>query len=358
VTKLHFCVLLGIALVLTACSSGTGSKGGYKIALVPDMAGQHGIFSINSNQTGGKLLTTDETAQLRPYSWAPDGRKIAYFSSRKEDSAITQKYHLPLHFPLHAMDSGGGNDRRLLDVPVHTFQWAPDGRRMLYVSAYEDPGRDDPDVQKGLKAPMSAAYLLDLETRVSRRVTDLGQNCHGSWSPDGRRLAFSFGDAQASDIYTATVDGKHTRRLTDTHTINIKPVWSPDGKRIAYISFVTQEKAIVGEAYVIEADGTSRRKISDVNPYEVSWSVDGKHLLLQSIKGITIASVDGSGTIGLRNTVLKPQDTVFTPDGRGVMFRSNHEGPWYLYMVDLNGDNIRRISGNLSASMFSLSPLK
>jgi TolB protein len=350
-------ILPCLAIVLAACSPAAHKSEEYKIALVPDMVGQHGIFALNSDGTGGRLLTPDATAQLRPYSWSPDGRKIAFFATRKDDLQILQKYRMPLHFPLYLMDASGGNQRRLLDFPVSSFAWSPDSRHFIYASAYEDPAHDDADVLKRTKAPMSALYLLDLETGKQKRVTGFGQNCYGSWAPDGLRLALSFGDAQGSDIFVASLDGKHTRRISDSPGINIKPVWSPDGKRIAYLSFVSQPNGMMADACIIESDGSNRRQIRDVNPYEVSWSVDGRSLLLQSLNGITLASVNGKIILDLRNKVIQPQDAIFTPDGKGVMFRSNHEGHWYLYIVDLNGANIRRMSGSLSASMFCLSPL-
>jgi Tol biopolymer transport system component len=356
VTKLHTYTLLCLAVFLAACSSARKS-GEYKIALVPDMVGQHGIFVINSDRTGGRLLTPDATAQLRPSSWSPDGKKIAFFATRVEDSEILRKYRIPIHYPLYVMDTGGGNQRRLLDFPVSNFEWSPDSHQLLYVSAYEDPAHDDPDVVKGLRAPMSAVYLLDLQSGAQKRVTGFGQNCSGSWSPDGVNLALSFGDAKSSDIYVASLDGKHTRRVSDSPGINTKPVWSPDGKRIAYISLALQDTGIVADACVVESDGTNKKQIRGVNPYEVSWSVDGRSLLLQSTNGITLASADGNVVVDLKNKVIQPQDAVFTPDGKDVMFRSNHEGHWYLYVVDVKGANVRRISGSLSSSMFCLSPV-
>jgi TolB protein len=255
------------------------------------------------------------------------------------------------------MDATGGSQRRLLNFPVSSFAWSPDCRQLLYVSAYEDPAHNDPDILSGRKAPMSAVYLLELETGAQKRVTGFGQNCSGSWSPDGTQLALSFGDAQSSDIYVASLDGKHTRRVSDSPGINMKPAWSPDGKRIAYVSFAFQDAGVKQDAFIVQPDGTNKKQIQGVNPYGVSWSVDGRFLLLQSIDGITVASADGNTIVDLRNRVVQPQDAVFTPDGKEVMFRSNHEGPWHLYVVDMNGANIRRITGNLSSSTFCLSPV-
>ena len=75
-------------------------------------------------------------------------------------------------------------------------------------------------------------------------------------------------------------------------------------------------------------------------------------------EGLSLAYPNENRTVWLTSGVVQPRDAVFTPDGREVMFRSNHEGDWYLYVVDLNGGNLRKISGRLSAATFCLSPLK
>jgi Tol biopolymer transport system component len=345
-----------LLLAFSACATGDRDSGDYRIAFVPDLSGQHGIFALNSDRTGGRLLTPEASAQLRASSWSPDGKKIAFFASRDEDADIRAKYRTPYQFPLYVMNAAGGNLKRLLDFPVSSFAWSPDSRKMLFVSAYEDPARNDEEIVKGFKNPLSAVYILDLDTGTQQRVTGFGQNCYGSWSPDGTMLALSFGDAQSSDIYTSSLDGKHTFRIVEKTGINVKPVWSPDGKRIAYVCFIPKPGGMTSEAWVVDAGSASRRPIGKVDPYEVFWSVNGRYVLLRTTKGFVLASPDRDGVIEMKNQVIEPQDALFTPDGKEVMFRSNHEGPWYIYAVGLDGANIRRISGNLSAASFCLSP--
>jgi Tol biopolymer transport system component len=325
---------------------------------VPARSGQHGIFVMNSDRTGGKLLTPEMSAQIRASSWSPDGKKIAFFAAYPEDSGILAKYRMPFHNPLHEMNTAGGNRRRLLDFPVSSFKWSPDSQQLLFISAYEDPEHDDPAVLKGTKRLMSAVYVLRLRTGEQRRMTSFGYNCSGSWSPDGTQLVLSFGTEQSSDIYTVSLDGKHTRRLTDSQSIKTKTAWSPNGKAIVYISSVAPggEDQAAG-VYVIDAMGTARKSAFDGMASEVAWSPDGNFLLIQSAGGLILTDADGRRKINLLPGLDRPLDAVFTPDGREVMFRSNHEGQWNLYTVDLNGANLRRMTGNLSASMFCLSPL-
>ncbi len=349
-----------VPCLLVACiaCSPSSEVGDYKIALVPARSGQHGIFVMNSDTTGGKLLTPDTSAQLRVSSWSPDAKKIAFFAARPNDSDILAKFRTPFHYPLYLMDAAGGNQKRLLDFPVSSFEWSPDSQQLLFISAYEDPNHNDPAVLRGKKAPLSAIYVLNLRTGEQKRLTSFGQNCSGSWSLDGKYLALSFGTEQNSDIYTVSLDGKHTRRLTDSQAsqaINTRPVWAPDGKAIAFLSMSYADQT--AGVYVTDALGTSKKRVSDMPVSRVAWSPDGKLLLLQTASGISLTDVDGKRTISLAPGIGRPLEATFTPDGREVMFRSNHEGDWNIYAVDLSGTHLRRITGRLSASMFCLSPM-
>jgi Tol biopolymer transport system component len=350
--------MLLLLFAMSACSSASHKTGDYKIALVPSRTGQHGIFLMNADTTGGKLLTPEITAQLRTFSWSPDRKKIAYFAASPQDQDIISKYRTPSHFPLYVMDSGGGGQRRLFPFPVSSFKWSPDSSRLLYISAYEDPERNDPAVVRGTRAPMSAIYLFYLRTGEHQRLTSFGQNCSGDWSPDGSHLALSYGTDKNSDVYNIDLKAKQTRRLIDSPGMNIKPAWSPDGRSIAYISVAASGPAgEPGGVYVIKPDGSGKRRVSDVDAYEADWSPDGGSLLVHTAGDIYLASADGKKFVGLTHGLGRPLDATFTPDGSEVMFRSNHEGEWHLYAVDLQGTKMRRISGRLTASAFCLSPL-
>lgn len=340
-----------------ACSSPSGRMGDYKIALVPSRSGQHGIFVMNSDTTGGKLLTSDASVQLLPSSWSPDGAKIAFFASRPEDLDILSEYPIPRHHLLYEMDAAGNNQKRLLDFPISAFEWSPDGQKLLYVSAYEDPEHDDLAVRRGAKTPMSAIYILDMQTGNQRRLTAFGQHCSGSWSPDGSYLALSFGTEKNSNIFTSSPDGKNVRRLTDSQAISLRPKWSPDGKSLAFVSIASQGGAAdTPGVYLIDSAGSNIRRVSDTEAFRASWSPDGKSLLLQSATGLVLMDLENKRTVDLAPRIGRPLDGAFTPDGREVMFRSNHEGTWHLYAMGLNGKDVRRLTGRLTASSFCLSP--
>ena len=95
-----------------------------------------------------------------------------------------------------------------------------------------------------------------------------------SWSPDGKRIAFSVdrkGNFANYEIYLMDVDGKNQHRLTENRKNDESPSWSPDGKRIAFST--DREEARSKEIYVMDADGTNPRNLTKnhQNDFSSAW---------------------------------------------------------------------------------------
>ncbi|HSQ41198.1 MAG TPA: hypothetical protein VLM37_02835 [Fibrobacteraceae bacterium] len=56
------------------------------------------------------------------------------------------------------------------------------------------------------------------------------------WSPDGRRIAFSFFDGLYRKVAVVDADGKNLRVIADGPWDNRDPTWAPDGKSLVYSS--------------------------------------------------------------------------------------------------------------------------
>ncbi len=352
-----FCYLL---LFCAGCSQSPGGSEGFKIAFVPSTPGQYGIFSMNSDTTGSKILTADKMAQLRFASWSPDGKKIAFYTVRSQDEDILKKYRMINEYLLYVMDATGENQKRLLDFPVMDFGWAPDSRHLFFISAYESPDRSAPEVMNGTKNALAFVYVLDLQTGTMARLPGSGRNCSASWSPDGTRLAVGFGIGENCGIYLMSPDGGRSEPLTDGATIDFRPAWSPDGKTIAYIAYPkTEADAKDSGVFVIAADGAGKRRVDEETVSYVMWSLDGSMLLLQSADTARLIDPNGrkqillSPAAGLRRIV----NAIFTPDDKRVMFCSNDSGAWNIYSIGLDGQNRRTITGRTNSSNFCLSPL-
>jgi TolB protein len=165
-------------------------------------------------------------------SFSPDGRRIAF--TRVERSAA------PPGAGLFTVDRAGRHVRPLLSDRIDlSADWSPDGRTIAF-SRLTSPDR-----------PLAEAtlYLADADGTHLRQLS--AKPVHGlspSWSPDGNRLAFvSFADGNdppcdaascppSGELYVVRVDGSGLRRLTRSRADDEHPSWSPDGRRIAFSS--------------------------------------------------------------------------------------------------------------------------
>jgi Tol biopolymer transport system component len=347
-------------LLCAGCSQPPGGSDGFKIAFVPSTPGQYGVFSMNSDTTGSKILIADKMAQVRFASWSPEGMKIAFYTIRGQDQDILKKYRMTNEYLLYVMDATGENQRRLLDFPVMDFGWAPDSRRLFFISAYESPDRTSPEVLNGTRRPLAFVYVFDMQTGNKKRLPGSGRNCSASWSPDGTRLAVGFGDGENCGIYLISPDGGRSERLTNGATIDFRPAWSPDGRTIAYVAYPKSDAdAKDSGVFVIAADGTGKRRVDEETVSYVMWSLDGSLLLLQSANTARLIDMNGrkqillSAGAGLRRIV----NAIFTPNGRRVMFCSNDSGAWNIYSIGLDGQNRKTITFRTHSSNFCLSPL-
>jgi dipeptidyl aminopeptidase/acylaminoacyl peptidase len=121
-----------------------------------------------------------------------------------------------------------------------------------------------------------------------------------SWSPDGARIAFSDGA-----IYVMTADATDVRRVTE---FNARfPSWSPNGTQLAY----TSEKDGASEVYVSNGDGSELRQIT-------KW--------------------DGENPAPAR----APR---WSPDGTSIVFwRDSDFGPWFIYQVNPDGSDLHQLA--------------
>lgn len=175
------------------------------------------------------------------------------------------------------------------------------------------------------------------------------------WSPDGTRIAFSSPRSGNSEIWVMDADGSGQTQLTDDPAPDFMPTWSPDGSRIAFVSRRLEPGDPEGSEhiYVMNADGSDPRRLVRTplkNTSGVGWSPDGREIVFtRTVDG-------GGGDLYLRDletgdeTRLTDQrgyegGPVFSPDGTTIAFYAEHGGESAIWLVDRDGQNLRRITG-------------
>jgi Tol biopolymer transport system component len=82
-----------------------------------------------------------------------------------------------------------------------------------------------------------------------------------AWSPDGKSIAFS----RDAHIWVTNPDGTAKQRLG----FGDSPTWSPNSQQPAFTSSAPER---YGGIFVMNADGTQRRKVAGAGQFEgASW---------------------------------------------------------------------------------------
>ncbi|HSA54747.1 MAG TPA: hypothetical protein VLE53_03545, partial [Gemmatimonadaceae bacterium] len=251
---------------------------------------------------GRAVVAGDEGDQNVAPTVSPDGRYVAYFSSRglfgmelfvadvatgrtvKQITSITTNPH----FDALSFISTAGS-------------WSPDGRRLaVVVYAEGDNEIDIFDVESG-----------DVVERI--RTPGVGGMADPAWSPDGQRLAFSGMKGGISDLYVYDFAERRTRQLTDDREAQLQPAWSPDGRAIAFATDA--------------GEGTDFQRLT--------------------FGELRLALLDAaSGTVRLlpgfdRGKHINPQ---FSPDGSTLFFISDRDGVSDIYRLTLETGEMRRVT--------------
>jgi TolB protein len=264
-------------------------------------------------------LTHDGFDKHRP-SWAPNGH-LLLFGRREPDGSHIWQYVLDVRNPT-------SKARRLTDrtEPEYNGAFSPDGKRVLFAAI----------TLSGTQGNLDIAVVDVDGTGLKTVISDPGTLAHQdwpSWSPDGRRFAFSSTHEGNQEIYTALADGTDLVRLTQSPGLDAHPCWSPDGQRIA---FATDRWGGL-EIAAVRPDGTGLIRLTSSRGLDdyPAYSPDGSRLAFVSNRDgqfeIYLAGSDGTGPFNLSRHPLRDTFPTWTPDGRGVTFLSNRDGVFELY---------------------------
>jgi TolB protein len=137
-------------------------------------------------------------------SFSPDGRKIAFFSSRSR-------------FPqIYTMDTDGTNVQLLTQFTpgVRSYRaapdWSPDGRAVAYEQQMGD----------------FQVWMINIRDKEQRQLTSEGENEGPSWAPDGRHLALSSTRGGSKQIWILDTESGRFRQLTRNAGARLA-AWSP-----------------------------------------------------------------------------------------------------------------------------------
>jgi eukaryotic-like serine/threonine-protein kinase len=181
-----------------------------------------------------------------------------------------------------------------------------------------------------------------------------------AWSPDGRFIAFyrdaSIGtdDNATKGLYVVPALGGSERKLADVHgeAFGAGLSWSPDGKYLAVVDRASSADPRAGIFFISVESGEKRDSRIQLPAAFVdypSFSPDGKSLAFVCGSGflsndIYVVPVSGGKPRPLTSVHALVGGLAWVPDGKQIVFSSNHQGLKTLWKVPLKGGQPEQIS--------------
>ena len=298
---------------------------------------------------GDPLPMSDESVSSSHPRWSPDGKYLAFTSSRNGGKS-----------QVWLLNRLGGEAVRLTDIlqGVGDFEWSPDSTRLVLV--LKDPKPEDAEAAKEKdktppKPKTQPPYVID---RLQFKQDTVG-----------------YLDNHRSHLYVFNIEKKSVTQITSGDFDDSEPAWSPDGKTLAFTSNRSTpdpDRNFNTDIWVVDAENTDKgAHLTQIttNPgadRSPSWSPDGKRIAFVSqidakaidyaTQHLAIAPSTGGEekvlTLALDRSVRRPR---FSLDGNSIYFLTEDDGTQNLCRIPANGGDITRpIGGRVTVAYFSL----
>jgi dipeptidyl aminopeptidase/acylaminoacyl peptidase len=322
------------------------SEDGRSLGFLSRRDGTTQIYVVDMAGTSSRKLS-DSPEDVVDYKWSPDGRYIGYLAADPnperaarrrtgDDPIVAGEGYTPTRLHIIAVAGGGtarefpANGRHLL-----SFDWAPDGSKVVYAAQKSAAGRDafhvdiyETDLMSGGETPLVVQPGQDLAPAYSsdgrfvafysqrgalsyfgerqagvvpsgggaiRYVTDrmdgdvFGGATKFWWSKNESKLIFGAGNGTSDYLFSVNPATGESERLnfvlTGTSAFSI----SRDGSRVAWVK---STPSAPGDVYVADLQSRRETRLSDINPQVRDYpAVEARTVRWKSKDGLAIEGV-------------------------------------------------------------------
>ncbi|HDZ27544.1 MAG TPA: S9 family peptidase, partial [Candidatus Aminicenantes bacterium] len=316
--------------------------------------------------------------------WSPDGKKIAFISTRKGPPQIWM------------IDPKGGEAYQLTTISTGAsgVTWSPTGKNLAFVSSiYPDCKSDECNKEKEKKKKESLvkaqifdhllfrhwnswrdgkrSHLFVVPSEGGKAVditpgdfdtppVSLGSRLDYAFSPKGEQICFvrnidpelKISLGTNNDLFVTSVQGGKIERVTENRANDNSPHYSPDGRYIAYRAMA--RPGFEADKYsLILYDRNNQKEINltenlDRSVNEILWSHDSTSLYI---------TFEEKGRISLARISPKNKKTErileghhigspsLTPDGRKLVFlKQAINQPAEVFSLDLRTKKLNQLT--------------
>jgi TolB protein len=202
--------------------------------------------------------------------------------------------------------------------------------------------------------------IMNADGSGYRRLTtdDGARHWYASLAPDGRSVVFSqYREDNVYEIYELSLADGTTTRLTDRLGTLTGPEISPDGKSIIFMRWTPASNQ--NQVWLMDRDGGNPRRVFRGTGWDPTWSPDGSRILFASdmdgSNQLYVVNVDGSDLRKLTNLPALRGRSDWSPLNQVVTY-SGISWKRELFLMNADGLDLHQVSpagGNSQGPTFS-----
>jgi dipeptidyl aminopeptidase/acylaminoacyl peptidase len=362
----------------------------------PDMDANRGASNIwLVATTGGAELQLTQSGHDSSPVWSPDGKTLAFLSSRTADSQVY----------LLSLDGGEAHALTKLSTGADIVKWSPDGKTIAFTSSvYPDCKDDDCNSKRDAEKEKSKVKAHVAEHLLYRHWThwNEGKRSHlfvvpadGSavprdltagadydvppderggpgdinFSPDSQELCFTTvkdkmeAVSTNADLFIVPVAGGEAKPITTQPGFDGNPVYSPDGKYIAYHAQLKAEyESDRWRVMLYDRQTGKNENLSegfDRSANELAWSPDSKtiYFAAENETQQPVYAMAARAGAQPKKLIADTYNTAvsFSADGKTLVFeRTSLTMPAELFVASGDGSNVRQLTHQNDALLATL----
>lgn len=337
------------------------------------------VFTVPASGGQARQLTSNAAYDSYPI-WSPDGKKIAFASSREGSLDI------------FVMDKFGGEPKRLTtrstnETPIawrdneHILFSAaimPTAKSIFFASSqfpqvyevnlkgdrpklfsvvnmedlsinqkgeilYHDKKGYEDAFRKHHRSPITRDIWLNQNGKFTKLTTFNGEDRTPRWVPDGESFYYLSEEDGTFNVYKRGVKSANKTQITHhtKHPVRYLSVaqngricYSYDGEIYTQMGSAAPQKVNVS----ITADRNDidlRRQINSWGATEIALSPNGKEIGFVLHGDVYVTNIEYKTTKQITDTPEQERSIGFSPDGLAIVYASEREGLWQIYQTTM-----------------------
>lgn len=337
------------------------------------------VFTVPASGGQARQLTSNAAYDSYPI-WSPDGKKIAFASSREGSLDI------------YVMDKFGGEPKRLTtrstnETPIawrdneHILFSAaimPTAKSIFFASSqfpqvyevnlkgdrpklfsvvnmedlsinqkgeilYHDKKGYEDAFRKHHRSPITRDIWLNQNGKFTKLTTFNGEDRTPRWAPDGTSFYYLSEEDGTFNVYKRGISGADKTQITHhtKHPVRYLSVaqngricYSYDGEIYTQMGSAAPQKVNVS----ITADRNDvdlRRQINSWGATEIALSPNGKEIGFVLHGDVYVTNIEYKTTKQITDTPEQERSIGFSPDGLAIVYASERDGLWQIYQTTM-----------------------